>query len=83
MIDGDTGGVSTVEKFNEAAIKICDDPNTDQPFACLDMMYIYVLLRHGFGLEDSTNIYVCIYVFFIIVEDVFDNYAIARDKYKF
>lgn len=44
--------------FLKQAMETCDYPNTDQPFMCLDLTFIYVLLRNGFGLEPSTKLYV-------------------------
>jgi len=43
--------------FLKQAMEICDYPNTDQPFMCLDLTFIYVLLRDGFGLEPSTKLH--------------------------
>ncbi|XP_015587664.1 ectonucleoside triphosphate diphosphohydrolase 5 isoform X2 [Cephus cinctus] len=57
LIDPFTGGVIKVDKFIKAAVDSCDYPNIDQPFACLDLTFIYVLLTDGFGLEPTTKLY--------------------------
>ncbi|PSN51699.1 Ectonucleoside triphosphate diphosphohydrolase 6 [Blattella germanica] len=51
LIDPFTGGVVLVRDFHTAANKTCDIPNTEQPFMCLDLTFISVLLQHGFGLS--------------------------------
>lgn len=50
------GGVISLEQFYKATLDACNDPNVDQPFACLDMTFIYVLLQDCFGLDHSTNL---------------------------
>lgn len=57
LVDPFEGGVVQVSAFLKQARIACDDPNTDQPFICLDLTYIYVLLRDGFGLEPTTDLY--------------------------
>jgi len=52
------GGVIQLSSFLKQAMETCDYPNTDQPFICLDLTFIYVLLKDGFGLEPSTKLYV-------------------------
>ncbi|XP_014211619.1 ectonucleoside triphosphate diphosphohydrolase 5 [Copidosoma floridanum] len=56
LIDSFEGGEVTLESFYKAAERVCQDPNTDQPFICLDLSFIYVLLHDGFGLNDATQI---------------------------
>ncbi|XP_069684351.1 ectonucleoside triphosphate diphosphohydrolase 5 isoform X2 [Periplaneta americana] len=51
LIDPFTGGVVTVRDFLHAANKTCDTPNADQPFMCLDLTFISVILQQGFGLS--------------------------------
>lgn len=58
MIDPFLGGMVQLSSFLKQAMETCDYPNTDQPFMCLDLTFIYVLLRDGFGLEPSTKLYV-------------------------
>lgn len=38
------------------AQEVCATANTDQPFMCLDLTYIAVLLKDGYGLNMKTNI---------------------------
>ncbi|XP_014480652.1 PREDICTED: ectonucleoside triphosphate diphosphohydrolase 5 isoform X2 [Dinoponera quadriceps] len=57
LIDPFLGGVVQLGAFLKQAMETCDYPNTDQPFMCLDLTFIYVLLRNGFGLEPSTKLY--------------------------
>nr|CAD7424223.1 unnamed protein product [Timema monikensis] len=56
LIDPFTGGVVSVKDFQKAAITTCDTPNTEQPFMCLDLTFISVLLQDGFGLKPDTKL---------------------------
>ncbi|GLV35393.1 NTPase [Carabus blaptoides fortunei] len=56
LIDPFTGGIVTVEQFMNAAKDACATINVDQPFMCLDLSYIWVLLEHGFGLKPATKL---------------------------
>ena len=60
LIDPFVGGVITVESIYKAAQETCGYPNTEQPFMCLDLSFIYVLLHEGFGLDKATKITVSI-----------------------
>lgn len=60
LIDPFAGGMITVGSFYKAALETCEYPNTDQPFMCLDLSFIYVLLHDGFGLDDDSKIFVSI-----------------------
>lgn len=57
LIQPDTGGIITVEAFHKAAIDACGIPNTEQPYMCLDLTFISVLLQDGFQLEPTTKLY--------------------------
>lgn len=61
LIDPFLGGMVQLSSFLKQAMETCDYPNTDQPFMCLDLTFIYVLLRDGFGLEPSTKLHVSKY----------------------
>lgn len=50
------GGEVTVADFYRTAKEICATPNTDQPFMCLDVSYMAVLLEEGYGLKPQTKI---------------------------
>ncbi|XP_063993423.1 ectonucleoside triphosphate diphosphohydrolase 5 [Diachasmimorpha longicaudata] len=56
LIDPFKGGVITLHTFYNGIVDACNYPNADQPFTCLDMMYIYVLLENCFGLNNSTKL---------------------------
>ncbi|XP_031841057.1 ectonucleoside triphosphate diphosphohydrolase NTPase isoform X2 [Nomia melanderi] len=57
LVDPFFGGVVQVSEFLKQATEACNYANTDQPFTCLDLTYIYVLLRDVFGLEPTTKLY--------------------------
>ncbi|OXU25842.1 hypothetical protein TSAR_010548 [Trichomalopsis sarcophagae] len=57
LIDPFAGGVITIESLYKAALETCEYPNTDQPFMCLDLSFIYTLLHDGFGLDTNTKIF--------------------------
>lgn len=58
LIDPYKGGIVTVGDFLKQATESCDYPNTEQPFICLDLTFIYVLLRDGFNLQPTTKLQV-------------------------
>lgn len=55
-IDPFDGGETTVGDFISKAKEICATPNVDQPFMCLDMTYISILLKEGFGLDSKNKV---------------------------
>ncbi|XP_046382642.1 ectonucleoside triphosphate diphosphohydrolase 5-like isoform X2 [Ischnura elegans] len=57
LIDPFKGGVITVEHFTKAAKSACAYPNADQPFMCLDLTFISVLLQDGFLLKPKTKLH--------------------------
>lgn len=59
MIELGDGGDITVADFHKTAKEICATPNTDQPFMCLDVSYMAVLLEEGYGLKPQTKIKLC------------------------
>nr|DBA14731.1 TPA: hypothetical protein GDO54_005657 [Pyxicephalus adspersus] len=57
LIDGETGGVLEVRDFAQKAKEVCDHMTSDSShshFLCMDLTYITVLLKEGFGFEDGT-----------------------------
>lgn len=46
----------TVGQIMAKAKEVCLTANTDQPFMCLDLSFISVLLKDGYGLNTKTNI---------------------------
>lgn len=59
LIDPFTGGFATVRDFHNAANRTCETPNTEQPFMCLDLTFISVLLQQGFGLSLDKVLRLC------------------------
>ena len=56
LVDPFQGGEIAVSEFTKKAREVCATANTDQPFICLDLVYISVLLQDGYGLKPATNI---------------------------
>ncbi|XP_044748742.1 ectonucleoside triphosphate diphosphohydrolase 5 isoform X2 [Coccinella septempunctata] len=56
LIDPYTGGRIELEDFKNAATEACRTPNTEQPFLCLDLSFIWILLQDGLGLQLKTPI---------------------------
>ncbi|GJQ77327.1 hypothetical protein Trydic_g20745 [Trypoxylus dichotomus] len=57
LIDESTGGRVKVSDFKGAAKKVCNEANADQPFMCLDLTFIWILLEKGFGLRLDTTVF--------------------------
>lgn len=55
-LDPFAGGEIEVNDLKLKAEEICAIPNTDQPFMCLDVSYIAMLLEEGFGLLPTTKV---------------------------
>ena len=36
----------------------CNSPNMEQPFQCMDLVFISTLLRHGYGFYKDTKLLV-------------------------
>ncbi|XP_031617363.1 ectonucleoside triphosphate diphosphohydrolase 5 isoform X2 [Contarinia nasturtii] len=56
LVDPFEGGEITVGDFVAKAKEVCATANTDQPFMCLDLTYISVLLKEGYGLNAKTKV---------------------------
>lgn len=54
LIDPFEGGEITVGDYYNKAKEICATPNTDQPFMCLDLSFISVILEDGYDLKATT-----------------------------
>lgn len=60
LVDPFAGGQVAVADFTKKAREVCQNPNTDQPFICLDLVFISVLLQDGYGLKPTTPVNVSI-----------------------
>lgn len=56
LIDPFVGGTVTVQQFHKTAETVCHTPNVDQPFMCLDLLFITILFEDGYGLLPETEI---------------------------
>jgi ectonucleoside triphosphate diphosphohydrolase 5/6 len=56
LVEPFKGGEITVADFAKKSREVCATANTDQPFMCLDLVYITVLLKEGYGLKSNTPI---------------------------
>ncbi|GAB0095889.1 ectonucleoside triphosphate diphosphohydrolase 5 [Sergentomyia squamirostris] len=56
LVDPNLGGEIKVGDFYTKAREVCAIPNTDQPFMCLDLTFISVLLQDGYGLKPQAQI---------------------------
>ncbi|NXN13655.1 ENTP5 diphosphohydrolase, partial [Indicator maculatus] len=57
LIDYEEGGVLEVRDFERKAKEVCDNMeryNSASPFLCMDLTYITLLLKEGFGFSDHT-----------------------------
>ncbi|XP_034941691.1 ectonucleoside triphosphate diphosphohydrolase 5 isoform X2 [Chelonus insularis] len=57
LVDPFTGGVISLGEFHKMMIDTCNYANADQPFMCLDLSFIYILLHDCFGLDNSTKLH--------------------------
>ncbi|XP_055684163.1 ectonucleoside triphosphate diphosphohydrolase 5 isoform X2 [Lutzomyia longipalpis] len=56
LVDPTLGGEIKVGDFYTKAREVCAIPNTDQPFMCLDLTFIAILLQDGYGLKPQAQI---------------------------
>lgn len=56
LVDPFQGGDVVVADFTKKSREVCANANADQPFMCLDLVFISVLLQDGFGLKPQTKI---------------------------
>ncbi|PZC82581.1 hypothetical protein B5X24_HaOG210024 [Helicoverpa armigera] len=56
IIDVMSGGEVSVSEYRGAALRACSAANVDQPYACIDLVYIVTLLQDAYKIEDNKPI---------------------------
>ncbi|CAB3219898.1 unnamed protein product [Arctia plantaginis] len=56
IIDVMTGGVVTVSAYRSSAVRACSAANVEQPWACIDLVYIVSLLQDAYKIGDNEPI---------------------------
>ncbi|XP_031641021.1 ectonucleoside triphosphate diphosphohydrolase 5-like [Contarinia nasturtii] len=56
LINREEGGQVTLEDILSSAQKACSVPNNKNPYLCLDLTYMYVLLSDGYELGPDTKV---------------------------
>lgn len=56
LVEPTIGGEIAVGDFTKKAQEVCAAPNTEEPFMCLDLTFISVLLTDGYGLNPQKQI---------------------------
>ncbi|CAH8679346.1 unnamed protein product [Schistosoma haematobium] len=56
LIHENTGGFLTVNDFQNAAERVCRNPNPQKPFDCMDLSFITALLHSGYGFPSDKKI---------------------------
>ncbi|KAJ0172930.1 hypothetical protein K1T71_011106 [Dendrolimus kikuchii] len=56
MINVMKGGRATVADYRAAAVKACSANNVEQPWACIDLVYVVTLLQDGYKIADNEPI---------------------------
>uniref|UniRef100_A0A2M3Z2D0 Putative nucleoside phosphatase n=1 Tax=Anopheles braziliensis TaxID=58242 RepID=A0A2M3Z2D0_9DIPT len=54
LVDPIQGGETTVGEFVSKSRAVCAEANADQPFMCVDLVFISTLLEEGYGLKAKT-----------------------------
>uniref|UniRef100_A0A6E8VZE2 Nucleoside phosphatase n=1 Tax=Anopheles coluzzii TaxID=1518534 RepID=A0A6E8VZE2_ANOCL len=54
LVDPMQGGETTVGEFVSKSREVCAEANADQPFMCVDLVFISTLLEEGYGLKAKT-----------------------------
>lgn len=55
-VEREEGGQVRLEDILSSAQKACSVPNNRNPYLCLDLTYMHVLLSDGYGLYPETKI---------------------------
>jgi ectonucleoside triphosphate diphosphohydrolase 5/6 len=56
LVEPFIGGEISLGEFMKKSREVCKEANADQPFMCVDLIYISVLLQDGYGLKAQTPI---------------------------
>ncbi|XP_034827549.1 nucleoside diphosphate phosphatase ENTPD5 isoform X1 [Maniola hyperantus] len=56
IIDVMKGGTVSVAQYRASAIKACSASNVDQPWACVDLVYVVTLLQDAYKIRDNERI---------------------------
>ena len=51
-----TGGTVSVEAYRAAATGACSSANVDQPWACIDLVYVVTLLQDAYKIDNNEPI---------------------------
>ncbi|XP_053693718.1 ectonucleoside triphosphate diphosphohydrolase 5 isoform X2 [Sabethes cyaneus] len=54
LVDPINGGETTVHDFSIRSREVCQEANVEQPFMCIDLTFISILLEEGYGLKPKT-----------------------------
>ncbi|XP_050667206.1 ectonucleoside triphosphate diphosphohydrolase 5 isoform X2 [Leptidea sinapis] len=56
LIDVMKGGTVSVSQYRNSALRACSASNVDQPWACIDLVYIVTLLHDAYKIRDEEPI---------------------------
>jgi hypothetical protein len=60
-VDVMKGGRVTVAAYRAAALRACSASNVEQPWACVDLVYVLALLQDAYKLRDHDPVEVTTY----------------------
>lgn len=50
------GGTVSVSQYRASALRACSASNVDQPWACIDLVYVVTLLQEVYKIKDTEPI---------------------------
>lgn len=50
------GGTVSVSSYRSSAVRACSAANVEQPWACLDLVYVVALLQDAYKIKDNEPI---------------------------
>ncbi|CAG9791627.1 unnamed protein product [Diatraea saccharalis] len=53
IIDVMKGGTVSLSQYRSAAVRACSASNVEQPWACIDLVYVLTLLHDGYNMSDN------------------------------